>query len=57
MQSKVKFELELIRSTGKYRVKAAVNSLELSPGQIVTAREVEELIARGPTVTIREAKR
>lgn len=56
MQSKVKFELELIRSTGNYRVKRAINSLELSPGQIVTAKEVEEWIDRRATVTVCGAK-
>jgi hypothetical protein len=60
MQSKVKVELEVIRSTGKYRVKSVCNSLDPQPGQIITAREAGELIvdcrANGGSVTVREGK-
>lgn len=59
--SKVKVELELVPSTGKYRVKSVVNSLDPKPGQIVTPKEAEDLIIRcgrhGGSVTVREGKR
>ncbi|NBX23814.1 MAG: hypothetical protein EBR52_06835, partial [Microbacteriaceae bacterium] len=61
MFTKVKIELEFLPSTGKYRVKSCVNSLDPKPGQIVTAKEAEELIVRcgrnGGSVTVREGKR